>query len=190
MNKLYKGIILAIVGWLLALSGFLVSTLLPKPLPPLPPLGNIASLSNRSVASSSGTYFGISAEVRTATATLLTLTDITDIETVALNIQSVSTTTTAYSSSFVYVLPQISQDASSWFDLNANTIDTTGGNVRTLTLNDSSTTILAYPTRERGTTGTNVVLKNLVGRFMRFQVWTSGTSTVLLQGVEQVRQGR
>ena len=40
MNKLYKGIILAVIGWLLALSGFLVSTITQKQIPPLRGSGN------------------------------------------------------------------------------------------------------------------------------------------------------
>lgn len=191
MEKLLK----LISGLLIALSAFLVGLKLTQPISaPVygasQPLGEIVS-----TASSTRTYFGQNGadangiSIRTATTTLLTLFQNQQWNNVALQISDVATTSAGICvnscAATIYVQPQISFDAGTWSDWNPPVRSTNGTQVGTITLGNASSTVLIWTPTTSGTTTTLFNFERMPGKYARFLVWSTGTSTVLLTGFQQ-----
>lgn len=179
MNKL-QGILIGLLAVLSALSGYLITHYqAPKA------LGAISGGEVTKYASSTATYF---AELsngtgnRTATTTLLTSGQIQFSQAVALGIQANATNTSANLGT-VFVQAQASYDDVTWYNMNLNSVNTTGANVPTISLNNASSSgYLAFTPGELGpTTALYTFVPPVVAKWMRFRAWTTGTSTVLLE---------
>lgn len=181
MNKLILGSIAALI---LAFTGLVVTleyqVANDEVSPALGAGSGFAGISQ--VASTSGTYFDVTgASTRTATATLLTIGGVYNYSKIGLEVNVWATTTIAKIGT-VYVQPQTSYDASVWADWTPNNYGTGGTAVQTMNMAGASTTVLAWAPGELGTTTKQFVFDNAVGKYMRFKVWTTGTSTILLRG--------
>lgn len=155
-------------------------------------LGGVNSISMRhyesSTATTSPTFFGIGGTL-TPTTTILTITDITDIDTVALNIQMNAST----SGSVAYILPQVSIDGIDWYEMSDIHIvgGSTGGAVNTIALSSASSTFFVYAPGSVGFNRTQLRIDGAIARQMRFRAWVSvASSSLWVQAVEQVRNAR
>ena len=187
MNKLLIGISASLV----LVSSLLAGLIYTKYNPTETVLGKATAYPT--TASSSATYFGISLLIRTATTTLLTLEQIDSVSKIALTIVSTATTSTADCTTTcggtIYVLPMISDDAITWSGLGNLALANVpqGTTFQDVNLGSASSSLLRVESKQAGVTGKQFVFNNIVAKFMRFEVWTSGTSTVLLRS-RQVRE--
>ena len=145
------------------------------------------------VASSTGTYFHQASGTRTATTTLLTIEGLKSSEKIGLSVTIQNATNTPGT---IYILPQVSTDAVEWKVLAGlhTPNGAAGAFVSDLDLGNGSTTQFIYIPNSQGTTSVltwfdTPVLGTGAGSsaYMRFQVWTTGTSSVLLEGYKLLK---
>ena len=130
-----------------------------------------------------GTYFGACCadRIRTSTTTLLTIRGVQLVDSVFLDVTSVATSTTNLIGQTVFILPEVSLDASTWVPVHLETLTNTGTYTDRITLNSgtASTTFAWIPNLVVGTTTTLLPpLKDLGGEYLRVRVWSTGTSTI------------
>jgi len=185
MNKLLGGIILS-----LAVIALLLVNLTRVVQGPPKPLGNIAGVIQK-VATSTfpGVYFGATGadRIRTSTTTLLTMGGLAEADAVSIGIISVGTTTAAsWSPGEIYFQPEVSFDDSQWFPLNNDIVTNTGTFASRFTLFSGTTTFSWVQTGNVGTSTTMVNLGPINANWLRVKVWTTGTSTVSLEGYKKL----
>mgnify|MGYP001564135286 CR=1 FL=1 len=144
------------------------------------------------VASTTETYFHQAGGTRTATTTLLTIDGLKSAEKIGL---SVTVGNATNSPGTIYILPQVSTDAITWKVLAGlhTPNGAAGAFVSDINLGNGSTTQFVYAPG-LGTTSVltwfdTPVLGTGAGSsaYMRFQVWTTGTSSVLLEGYKLLK---
>lgn len=140
------------------------------------------------IASSSVKYYGISLLVRTATGSpQLVLNNIDSVNKIALTIDSNATTSTADCATRcggrIYVLPTISQDGIIWTGIGNLTMPNTPQSTfsQDVSLGSASSSLLWVDSLQAGTTSKQFILDNIVAKHIRFEVWTTGTSSILLR---------
>ena len=138
-------------------------------------------------SSSAGTYFHkATQETQTGTTTLLTLDGVFNASRIGLNLTVKNATDTVGS---IYILPESSTDATVWQTLTGFHLvnGAAGAFVSNIAIGNGSSTILEYTPNSRGTTSVQYWFAPPLATFMRFQVWTSGTSSVLLEGIKELK---
>lgn len=176
-----KTLILAITAFIIALTAFVVSLQL-KDTPKA--LGGFES-SLQLIASTTATNFIAPDGTRTATTTLLTVGRAFEGEKLALRIE-VNATGTAGT---IYILPETSQNAITWFPIGNLNVATgaSGANVQSIAFGTGSSTQLTFEPIGLGTTTGQFVLDNPVANLIRFRVWSTGTSSILLSAIKLLK---
>ena len=178
MNKLLVGILVGLA----VIAGILLNLTRVVQGPPKP-LGNIAG-DVQKVASSTASYFGhttVDATIIPTATTTLHTSNITEADDFTLGVQVTATTT--QSVGIVYIQPQTSFDTSTWYDWSPpiTGIDTA---VNSISIINASTTFIIWT--PAGTAYRTFKLGEITAKFIRFKVWTTGTSTVLLEGFKKL----
>jgi len=137
-------------------------------------------------------WFGSPTSVRTPTTTLLTIDQVHQFSRIGLGI-TVFASTSIGNAGTIYIQPQVSIDAGDqnatstedvWYDWTPS-VKGVGTAINNIFLPVASSSVLTLSPDTLGTTTKLFVFENIVGKFMRFRVWTTGTSTVLLDGFKQ-----
>jgi len=135
-------------------------------------------------ATTSPTYFGVGGTL-TATTTLLTVSNIEDAKIIALNIQANASTT----GSIIYIRPEVSNNNVDWFGVsNAlyEPIANAGVDLGEVTYNTASGTIFAWQPNGLGVQGQQFLIKNIVGKYLRFRVSAATASSSVWMQVTKV----
>ena len=147
-------------------------------------LGGFES-SIQKVGSTTGqaTYFHEATGVRTATTTLLTIDRASQVEKYGLNVTVKNATNTVNT---IYIIPESSFDALEWHTLSGFGVanQPSGSNLQSLDIGNGSSTQLTYTPISLGTTSVQYWFDPPVDNFMRFRVWTNGTSSVHLEAIK------
>lgn len=157
-------------------------------------LGNIAGDVIKQ-ASTTANYFGgndkTTDSLRTATTVLLTVVNAYEADQILVGITNTGTTTfngctPATCPGNIYLNPQVSYDASTWYNWSP-LVAGSGSAVNNVNLSSASSTPFVVASPGNGTLTISFTFDNIVAKYMRFQVWTSGTSTILLEGFTKVK---
>ena len=175
MNKLLIGILTVLV----IIAGLVLKISLVLDKQPQPLLGNIAG-TIESVASSTATYFGTNEGTRTATGTLLTL-QTNGVQSLSLGVQLVATTTTGT----IYAQVDGSFDASTWYGLNFPVIGS-GSAIANLNQAANGTGLITWTPTSATNFNALIPLESIDARYVRVRAWTTGTSTLLIEGFKNV----
>jgi len=192
MNK----IILSLTALITSLAAFV--GLLSVSLNNTPLLGGafesqITRTASGTAISATGTYFHEAAGTRTATTTLLTLEGLKSAEKIGLSVIVKNATN---SPGKIFVLPEVSTDASEWKVLAGLYLvnGAAGAFVSDIDLGNGSTTQFTYTPNSQGTTSvltwfnTPVIGSGSASTaYMRFRVWTTGTSSIMLEGYKLLK---
>lgn len=149
-------------------------------------LGAIDNATVSEIASSSATYFrgAVGAFVpadynTTATTTLLTFQGVHQTETIEIKVTATATTSPVGDQHFVV---DASQDASTWYPLMINNVDTTGAQATQINLLATST-IYTLRTPVNGALNIPILkVKNVAAQYIRVRAWASASSTLLVTG--------
>ena len=172
MNKLTTILLLLIVIF----TGISVSILLKNT---EVKLGAIDNATVSEIASSSATYFRGNNLDPTATTTLLTFQGVHQTETIEIKVTATATTSPVGDQHFVV---DASQDASTWYPLMIDSVNTTGAQATQINLLATST-IFTLRTPVNGALNIPILkVKNVAAQYIRVRAWASASSTLLVTG--------
>ena len=142
-------------------------------------LGAIDNAAVSEIASSSATYFRGNNLDPTATTTLLTFQGVHQNETIEIKVISTATTSPVGDQHFVV---DASQDASTWYPLMIDSVNTTGAQATQINLLATST-IFTLRTPVNGALNIPILkVKNVAAQYIRVRAWASASSTLLVTG--------
>lgn len=180
MNK----ILISLAALLISLSAFVVSLLSVQVKDTDKAFGAFDAYVVR-IASTTVTNFHQASGTRTATTTLLTIDRAFEAAKLALQIEVNATNTPGT----IYILPETSQDTVVWFPLGSLHVATgaSGAAVQSIEFGNGTSTQLTFSPVGQGTTTGQFIFDNPVNNLMRFRVWSTGTSSILLSAIKLLK---
>ena len=184
MNLLFKTIIGTLTAIIAGLGLLVFSLETQQPEPTLAGFGTqVDRTASGTAVSATGVYFHGAVEARTATTVVLTVGNPAEADKLGIRVIVKNATN---SPGTIYLFPEISTDATTWGSVHLNETTSTGGAVAAIDLGNGSTSLITYTPASQGTTSAlktfySPVIGGTTGGFLRFSMWSTGTSSNLIE---------